>query len=226
MKLISSKQFGILASLVLAAASPALVQGQLTVYNFNSTSTPLVASTVAPGVTAGTMVLNPPWNWFWTTPAGTLQLNAGVGVNNAAESIAYYNPGQSPTVGMDASFTLSSATPMNLSSLTLDGGYGNFANPAGYALESSVDGFSSIISTANFSQNVPAFSTYSVNLSGAAFQNITSITFKIFGYNADYGYEQFDNVTVNGTLGAVPEPGSLALAAMGIAGLMALRRRN
>jgi len=69
-----------------------------------------------------------------------------------------------------------------------------------------VDGFSSIISTSDFSQNVPAFSTYTVNLSGAAFQNITSITFKIFGYNKDYGYVQFDNVTVNGTLAPSRNP--------------------
>jgi hypothetical protein len=221
MKLISRKQYGTLAGLLLAAtvASPALVQGQIVVYNFNSTATPLAASTVGSGISAGDITFNSVtgYSWFWTEPAGSgaLELHAGVTDNTPAQAIA---------ASMYFSFTLSSATPMNLSSLTVDGGYGNFSNPAGYALQSSVDGYSSIIASGDFAPNLPAFATDTANLSGAAFQGLTSITFRVLGYNAPYGYLQFDNITVNSA--AVPEPGLLALAGMGIAGLMALRRRN
>ena len=116
---------------------------------------------------------------------------------------------------------------MNLSSLTLDGSYDQFSGPAGYALESSVDGYASIISTANFTTTLPTFATCTVDLSGAAFQGLSSITFRIAGYNANYGYEQFDNITVNAA--TVPEPSALALAGVGILSvlrLMASRRRN
>jgi hypothetical protein len=219
MKLISSKQFGILAGLFLAAASPALVQGQIVVYNLNSTTTPLAPSTVGSGITAGDLTFNSVtgYPWFWTEPAGSgaLQLNAGDSVRTPAEAIA---------ASMYFSFTLSSATPMNLSNLTIDGGYGNFSSPAGYALQSSVDGYASIISTGTFAATLPAFATDTADLSGAAFQGLTSITFRVLGYNAAYGWVQFDNITVNSA--AVPEPSLLALAGMGIAGLMALRRRN
>jgi hypothetical protein len=221
MKLISRKQYVTIAGLLLAAAvaSPALVQGQIVVYNFNSTTTPLAPSTVGSGITAGNITFNSVtgYPWFWTEPAGSgaLQLNAGVTTTTPAAAIA---------ASMYFSFTLSSATPMNLSSMTIDGGYGNFANPAGYALQSSVDGYSSIIATGNFATQLPTFSTDTASLSGAAFQGLTSITFRVLGYNAPYGYVQFDNITVNA--GAVPEPSLLALAGMGIAGLMALRRRN
>jgi hypothetical protein len=117
---------------------------------------------------------------------------------------------------------------MNLSSLTLDGAYGSFANPAGYALESSVDGYASILSTAAFTTQTPTFATYTVNLSGASFQGLSSVSFRLFGYVKNVSSEQFDNVTVNGAL-AVPEPSALALAGIGMAGLFRLmvsRRRN
>jgi lysophospholipase L1-like esterase len=185
----------VLAGLFLAApmlgANPAgaavLVQ-----YNFNSTTTPLAPSTVGSGITAGNMITG--YSWFWSEPSGSgvLQLNPGVGVNTAAQAVS---------AGMYSSFTLSAATLMNLSSLTLDGGYGSFASPGGYAVESSVDGFSSILSTANFTTQLPTFVTYTIDLSGASFQGLSNITFRIYGYTANYAYEQFDNITVNGYVG-------------------------
>ena len=225
MKFISRKEYSVLAGLFLAAAtvSPARVQGQLAVYNFNSTTTPLAPSTVGSGITAGNISFNSitGYSWFWSEPSGlgVLQLNPGTGVNTAAEAISS---------SMDFSFTLSSATPMNLSSLTLDGAVGApWDAPAGYAVESSVDGYSSILSTANFTAVQPTFATYTINLTGAAFQGLSTITFQIYGYTANYGYEEFDNITVNSTV--VPEPSALAMAGIGMAALvrlMASRCRN
>jgi hypothetical protein len=37
---------------------------------------------------------------------------------------------------------------------------------------------------------------------------------------------EFDNMILNGTVTAIPEPGSLALAGIGAAGWLALRRRQ
>jgi lysophospholipase L1-like esterase len=184
----------VLAGLLLAApvlgANPAgaavLVQ-----YNFNSTTTPLAPSTVGSGISSASSMSFGGYAGAWTEPAGVLQLNPGA-VTDAASAVAS---------GNYATFTLTSTGPMNLSSLTLDGGYAQFSNPAGYVVESSVDGYSSILSTAAFTTQLPTFATQTIDLSGASFQGLSSITFRVFGYVKNVGAEQFDNITVNGFLG-------------------------
>jgi hypothetical protein len=66
-------------------------------------------------------------------------------------------------------------------------------------------------------------------LTAAQFQGLTSITFRLYGYNAAYGSEQMNDLTVNGSVVPVPEPNALTLAGMGIMslfGLKAWRRRH
>jgi lysophospholipase L1-like esterase len=169
-----------------SAGAAVLVQ-----YNFNSTTTPLAASTVGSGISSASSLGFGGFAGQWTEPAGVLQANPGV-ANNAASAVAS---------GNYATFTLTSIMPMNLSSLTLDAGYGQFSSPAGYVVESSVDGYSSILSTATFTTQVPTFATYTIDLSGASFQGLSNITFRVAGYVANVGDEQFDNITVNGSLG-------------------------
>jgi hypothetical protein len=219
MKFISRKEHIALVGLLLAvaAASPARAN-VFVLYNFNSITTPLAASTVGSGISSASNIGFGGFAGQWSEPTGVFQANPGA-VTTAALAVAS---------GNYATFTLVATTSMNLSSLTLDGGYGQFSNPAGYALESSVDGYSSILSTAAFTTQLPTFATQTIDLSGASFQGLSSITFRVFGYVKNAGTEQFDNITVNGTL-AVPEPSALALAGIGMAGLfrlMASRRRN
>ena len=218
MKFMSRKEHNVLAGLLLAAAAASPARADvLVLYDFNSITTPLAASTVGSGISASSIGIGV-LSWTWTTPAGYLQEGPGA-ANTAAAAVAtgnYFN------------FTLTSTAPMDLSSLTLDGAYGSYANPAGYVVESSVDAYSSMLSTAVFATAYPTFTTKTIDLSGASFQGLSSITFRVFGYCNNFSFLQFDNVTVNGTL-AVPEPSALALAGIGMAGLfrlMASRRRN
>jgi hypothetical protein len=218
MRLIIRRTHLVLAGLVLAAvaASPAHAN-VFVLYGFSS-PTPLAPTTVGAGISSASSITFGGYAGQWTEPSGVLQANPGT-PTTAALAVAS---------GNYATFTLTSASPMNLTSLTLDGGYAQFSNPAGYALESSVDGYASILSTAAFTTQDPAYTTQTVDLSGASFQGLSTISFRLFGYVKNSGVEQFDNITVNGAL-AVPEPSALALAGIGMAGLvrlMASRRRN
>jgi hypothetical protein len=214
--ILGEKQF-LFATLLFVAAPACLAQGVLAQYNFTG-GTPLAPTTV--NVTSASSVTFGGFAAIWTEPSsGVLQDNPGFGVSSGALAVA---------TGDYATFTLTSTTPMDLTSIILGGGYGQFSNPAGYALQTSVTG-SSIFSTANFTTQVPTFGNQTVDLTGAAFQGLTSITFDVYGYVNNGGDMQFDNFTVNGTIAPVPEPGVLALTGIGMSGLfglMARRRRN
>lgn len=69
------------------------------------------------------------------------------------------------------------------------------------------------------------FTDYTLDLSGADFQNLTSdVTFRLYGMTGETGQTvQFDNFVLNGNV--IPEPGTSALALLGFFGL-AFRRRN
>jgi hypothetical protein len=118
---------------------------------------------------------------------------------------------------------------MDLTSLTFGGAYGQFSNPAGYAVETSVDGFATYV-TGAFSTQYSTFATQTVDLTPAQFQGLTSITFRVFGYVKNSGTLDFSDFAVNGSLASpVPEPNTLALAGMGLMsmfGLKAWRRRS
>jgi hypothetical protein len=150
----------------------------------------------------------------WSEPSsGVLQNNPGTPTTGALAAAS----------GNFATFTLSSATPMDLTSLTFGGAYGQFSNPAGYALETSVDGFASYV-TGSFSTQSPTFSTDTVDLTGAQFQGLTSLTFEVETYVKNGGEAQYSDFTVNGSLASpVPEPNTLALAGMGMMSLFGLK---
>ena len=185
-------RLGAFVALLLAGAPACLAQNVLVQYNLAG-ATPLAPSTVNAGLASSTSITFGGYAGAWTEPSsGVLQENPGA-PTTAALAVAS---------GNYATFTLTSTQPMDLSSLTFGGAYGQFSNPAGYALQTSVDGFSSVVSTAAIATQSPTFTTQTINLSGTSFQGLTSITFRVFGYVANSGEVMFGPFTVNGTLGS------------------------
>lgn len=213
---ILGKQQCLFAALLLASTQAGLAQGVLAEYNLTG-ATPLAPSTV--NVTSASSITFVGFAGGWSEPSsGVLQDNPGA-TTSATLAVAG---------GNYATFTLTSTTPMDLTSLTFGGAYSQFSNPAGYALQTSATG-SSIFSTGNFATQTPTFTTQTVDLSGASFQGLTSISFDVYGYVNNGGSLQFSDFVVNGTLAATPEPDTLALMGMGVMsifGLKVWRRRS
>ena len=154
------------AALFLAAAQACLPRLCWCRYNLTG-ATPLVPSTVASGVTAGNVTSG--YSWFWSEATNGLQTNPGT-TTNAAQAAAQGS-------GFYSYFTISSTTPMNLTSLTFNGGYGSYSSAAGFDLKTSVDGYESYL-TSSVTTALPSFGSNSISLTGAQFQGLTSITFR------------------------------------------------
>ena len=206
---IFGKKQCLFAVLLLAVTPAGFAQGVLAEYNLTGAS-PLAPSTV--NVTSASSITFVGFAGGWSEPAsGVLQENPGT-ATTAALAVAG---------GNYATFTLTSTTPMDLTSLTFGGAYSQFSNPAGYALQTSATG-SSIFSTANFATQNPTFTTQTIDLSGASFQGLTSVSFDVYGYVNNGGSLRFSDFVVNGTLAATPEPDTLALMGMGLIGMLKL----
>jgi len=208
MNTILGKTQYLIAAMLFAAAPACLAQGVLAQYS----GATLAPSTV--NVTSATSITFGGFAGAWSEPsAGVLKEGPG----------AVTTPALAVAGGDYATFTLTSTTPMDLTSLTFGGAYGQFANPAGYAEETSVDGFGSYV-TGAFTTQVPTFTAQTVDLTGASFQGLSSITFRVFGYVQNSGNLEFSNFTVNGSLAAsVPEPNTLALAGMSLMSMFGLK---
>jgi len=140
------------------------------------------------------------------------------------------------------SFTITaeSGYELDLTSLTFDfGGYTNNAvsdATYSYTLQTDLGGLGTggpIVDSGSITidPGVTSLTTelQTITLSGASFQNLSSITFRLSPWttldNADT--IRFDNVILNGTVSAVPEPGTYALLMAGCVGaLVATRRRR
>ena len=90
---------------------------------------------------------------------------------------------------------------MNLSNLTFDAARGGNGTPRGWVVLSSVDGFTNPID----SQDVPTvrnqLTSFTVDLSDAKYQGLTTVTIRIYAYAPDTGLSvEFSNVTLNGTV--------------------------
>jgi hypothetical protein len=95
--------------------------------------------------------------------------------------------------------TANAGHTLNLTNLTFDVARGGAATPRGWVLLSDVDGFANPID----SQDVPTvrnvLTTTTVDLSGASFQGLTAVTFRIYAYTPSGGQSvEFSNVTLNG----------------------------
>ena len=101
------------------------------------------------------------------------------------------------------SFSVTPTTlEMDLTSLTFKASRNGSANPRGWALRSSIDSYANNIATSDIGTVKPTWTDFTVDLSGASYQNITSaVTFRIYVYTPTSNQSvNFDEVTVNGTL--------------------------
>lgn len=128
---------------------------------------------------------------------------------------------------------------MSLTSFTLDFG-GSASSPftSNLLVQSSVGGFGSANPTLNVTPNslaIPGTSTQTftgatVDVSGIDFTGLSSVTFQLrFFDNAGSQGDtnRIDNIVVNGTVAAVPEPHTYAMFVIGgLALLIAHRRRH
>jgi hypothetical protein len=120
---------------------------------------------------------------------------------------------------------------LNLTDLTFD--YRRFGGGlnATFFVRSSADSFATNLGSASTGSDT--FANVVISLSGAPFQNVSSpLTFRLYAFddmnNAGKG-DIVDNITLNGSTGVVPEPGTfglLAFGAAGLAGVIARRRKK
>jgi autotransporter-associated beta strand protein len=96
--------------------------------------------------------------------------------------------------------TANAGFAIGLQSLVFDAMRGGGSTPRGFAVRSSADNFSTVLLTADVPTVRPTFTNYVVDLSGAAFQNLSTITFKIYCYSPATGSSMdYDNFVLNGT---------------------------
>ncbi len=127
-------------------------------------------------------------------------------------------------------FTITANTgyQIDFSDFTFNGQRVGFG-PTSLVLRSSVDNYAnnigSVITTSTSGTN------YTIDLSGTDFQNVTDITFRLYGYNAlmPNGQYSINNYQINGTVEpvvAVPEPQSLSLVGVGSVLMFGFLRRT
>ena len=120
----------------------------------------------------------------------------------AAEAVTE-NQYFSVTVTADAGYEL------DLSSLNFDAARGGSSTPRGYVVRSSVDGYASNIASADIGTAYPTWTPVSIDLTGASYQNLAGITFRIYAYAPGTSYTvAFDNIEINGSVVATGEPPS------------------
>lgn len=100
------------------------------------------------------------------------------------------------------SITPESGKRFSLTSLTFSFARGDSNATAGYDVRSSVDEYAVTLGTANGATQRPTFSTITIDLSGAEFQNVsTAITFRIYVYATNEEFtNDFDDITINGSV--------------------------
>ncbi|RYD76867.1 MAG: hypothetical protein EOP84_16330, partial [Verrucomicrobiaceae bacterium] len=190
----------ILTASALALLSQGASAEILDQYTFGDTwPSVFTPTTVHPGIvatpiTAGAGVtLDPSFQEASPLPTPWLRINPKAG-NLTPEAAVTADASFNFTISVLPGFDLS------LTSLAFDFTRGGGGTPRGYALQTSADNFGSIVSTADAPTARPNLTNVVVDLSGAAYQDLSTITFKMFSYSPGGGSSvDYDNITVNGT---------------------------
>jgi hypothetical protein len=202
--------FTLLAAASFAAPSYAAV---LANYGFTNvrTSTDVDLNSSASDFTNGTGIAASSSAYYTTSPSSVSNPSLATISDTTTSS-------QSGAVGANDYYTFTLTPNMgqkvSLTDLKIDiTHYGSGASTVGVALYSSLDNFSTSIGSA--SSGTTSFVTQTISLAASQFQNFTSaVTFRIYVWdgqdNSGKG-DLFDNVILDGTLAAVPEPSTWAM---------------
>jgi hypothetical protein len=159
-----------------------------------------------------------------TTPVGAPFLRVDPQGNSTSAAGAV-------TAGKYFEFTLTpdAGYAVTLDSMTLDVTRGGGATPRGFLLRGSGDNFTANLAGQDLTTARPTYTPITADLSGGYAAVESPITFRLYVYAPAAGNSvDFDNIVVNGTVAAVPEPGTVAMIATGLFGLAAagVRRRK
>jgi|GEM_PF-1654733 len=194
---------------------------------------------------------NPTSNVSGSTAAYTGLSGSTVGLGGSLQSafVRFDTAGTSFDSGKYLEFTLT-ADPgyvINLTSLTVDLGGSNVAGQPTRIASTQIRSNAEVsdystsltltpgpttvaqVSLAGGTTVPASYVLYTADLTGAEFQNQTSVTFRIYGYGSASTTQAFwraDNVQLNGTVVAVPEPSTSAIVVVsGLVWMTLIRRR-
>jgi hypothetical protein len=166
------------------------------------------ATTVAPNVTAGSITDAP---IVFTHPMVVLSRATGVGYATEPVLAAARAPWNESFIRDNVYFTFSVAAnagyELDLSSVTFNVARGGAATPRDYDIRTSLDGFAtSVTGIVEILTQRPTFTPVTIDLSDASFQNLSSpLTFQFRFFTPGFSQNvDFDDITVNGLVAAVP----------------------
>ena len=208
-----------------ASAAPAAV-----VAGYAFTGNSLAPTTVDANADATSISGSPTVN---NQPTSVVTTATNVGYATQPVLVASRASSTEATVPANVYFTFTvtadDGSELDLDSLTFDVARGGGATPRTYDVYTSVDNFATSLTGGPVVVGTqrPTFTAASVDLSGAAYQDLDAITFRVRVYAPDPGQSvDFDNVNLNGDVSAVAVPEPAGVGAAGAASLMLLRRRR
>ncbi len=186
-----------------------------------------VPTVVLPGVTASNFSDN-------GGATATYDNNASAGRVTAPQTNIKPNGGGAETlVGLEANHdngryvyfdvTIDASQQLSLTNLTFDYSRGGTSGTRYMGFATGLDADAIFVDAAAGATR-SNYTNVDVDLSGALYQNLSGIVrFQFFSTGTSM---DLDNITLNGTLTAIPEPSTMALAVLGLIGLGGVIRRR